>query len=162
MSDSLKPHGLKHARLPCPSPTPGICSNSCPLSQWCYLTIVASVTLFSFCLHQGLFQRVGSLHQLVKVSELQLQQKFFQWIFRVDFLYDWLFWSPCSPRDTQESSPAPQLKNNVYESTCVFLVPWSLNPSKGDLAISSSPHHLGSSERLCAFCVSLLSTIMPL
>ena len=34
MSDSLRPHGLQHARLPCPSPTPGACSNSCPLSQW--------------------------------------------------------------------------------------------------------------------------------
>ena len=34
-SDSLWPHGLQHARLPCPSPSPGACSNSCPLSQWC-------------------------------------------------------------------------------------------------------------------------------
>ena len=48
-SDSLWPHGLQHARLPCPSPTPGICSNSCPLSQWCHPTILASVTPFSSC-----------------------------------------------------------------------------------------------------------------
>ena len=39
MSDSLQPHGLQHARPPCPSPTPGACSNSCPLSQWCHPTI---------------------------------------------------------------------------------------------------------------------------
>ena len=39
MSDSLRPHGLQHARLPCPSPIPGVCSNSCPLSQWCHPTI---------------------------------------------------------------------------------------------------------------------------
>ena len=39
MSSSLWPHGLQHARLPCPSPTPGACSNSCPSSQWCYSTI---------------------------------------------------------------------------------------------------------------------------
>ena len=38
MSDSLQPHGLQHARLPCPSPSPGACSNSCPLSPWCHLT----------------------------------------------------------------------------------------------------------------------------
>ena len=38
-SHSLWPHGLQHTRLPCPSPTPGDCSNSCPLSQWCYPTI---------------------------------------------------------------------------------------------------------------------------
>ena len=50
MSDSLRPHGLQHTRLPCPSPTPGICSNSCPLSQWCHPTISSSVVPFSFCL----------------------------------------------------------------------------------------------------------------
>ena len=50
MSDSLQPHGLKHARLPCPSPTPRACSNSCPLSQWCHSTISFSVVPFSFCL----------------------------------------------------------------------------------------------------------------
>ena len=49
-SDSLQPHGLQHARLPCPSPTPGACSNSCPLSRWCYLTISSSTIPFSFCL----------------------------------------------------------------------------------------------------------------
>ena len=50
MSDSLRPHGLKHARLPCPSPTPGACSNSCPSSQWCHPTISSSVVPFSSCL----------------------------------------------------------------------------------------------------------------
>ena len=43
MSDSLWPHGLQHARLPCPSPTPGNCSNSCPPSRWCHPTISSSV-----------------------------------------------------------------------------------------------------------------------
>ena len=50
MSDSLWPHGLQHARLPCPSPTPRACSNSCPLSQWCHPTISSSVVPFSSCL----------------------------------------------------------------------------------------------------------------
>ena len=50
MSDSLWPHGLQHARLLCPSPTPGACSNSCPLSQWCHPTISSSVIPFSSCL----------------------------------------------------------------------------------------------------------------
>ena len=44
---TLQPHGLEHSRFPCPSPTPGAYSNSCPLSQWCHLTISSSVTLFS-------------------------------------------------------------------------------------------------------------------
>ena len=50
MSDSWRPHGLQHARFPCPSPTPRACSNSCPSSQWCHPTISSSVIPFSFCL----------------------------------------------------------------------------------------------------------------
>ena len=50
VSDSLQPHALQHARLPCPSPTPGACSNSCPLSRWCHATISSSVIPFSSCL----------------------------------------------------------------------------------------------------------------
>ena len=47
MSDSLQPHGLQHARPSCPSPTPGVYSNSCPLCQWCHPTISSSVIPFS-------------------------------------------------------------------------------------------------------------------
>ena len=47
MSNSLRPHGLQHTRLPCPSPTPEAYSNSCPLSQWCHPTISSSVIPFS-------------------------------------------------------------------------------------------------------------------
>ena len=50
LSDSWGPHGLQHARLPCPSPSPGACSNSCPLSQWCHPTISSSVIPFFSCL----------------------------------------------------------------------------------------------------------------
>ena len=50
MSDSLRPRGLQHTRLPCPSPTPGACSASCPLSRWCHPTISSSVIPFSSCL----------------------------------------------------------------------------------------------------------------
>ena len=65
--------------------TPGVCSDSGPLSQRCCLTISFSVTLFS-CIHQGLFPWVSSSHQVAKVLELQLQHQSFQWILRVDFL----------------------------------------------------------------------------
>ena len=47
MSNSLRPHGLQHTRPPCPSPTPGAYSNSCPLSQWCHPTISSSVVPYS-------------------------------------------------------------------------------------------------------------------
>ena len=50
VSNSLWPHGLQHARLPCPSPTPRACSNSCPSSQWCHPTVSSSVVPFSSCL----------------------------------------------------------------------------------------------------------------
>ena len=50
MSDSLWPYGLQHARLPCPSPTPRACSNSCPLSRWFHSTISSSVVPFTSCL----------------------------------------------------------------------------------------------------------------
>ena len=50
MSDSLRPHEPQHARLPCPSPTPSVHPNLCPLSQWCHPTISSSVVPFSSCL----------------------------------------------------------------------------------------------------------------
>ena len=49
LSDSLQLHGLQHARLPCPSPTPGACSNSCPSNWWCHPTISSSVIPFFSC-----------------------------------------------------------------------------------------------------------------
>ena len=49
VSNSLQPHGMQHARLPCPSPTPKAYSNSCPSSQWCHSTILSSVTPFFSC-----------------------------------------------------------------------------------------------------------------
>ena len=51
MSNFLFPHGLQHSRLPCPSLSPGVCSNSCPLSQWCLPTISSSVALNPFALN---------------------------------------------------------------------------------------------------------------
>ena len=58
MSDSLWPMNCSHARLPCPPLSPGVCSSSCPLSQWCCLTILSSAALFSFCLQS--FSASGS------------------------------------------------------------------------------------------------------
>ena len=65
MSDSV-PHELQHARLLCPSPSPGVCSDSCPLSQWCHPAISPSVTPFSSCPQSfpasKFFSWIGSLH----------------------------------------------------------------------------------------------------
>ena len=59
MSNSLRPHGLQHVRPPCPSPTPRVYSNSCPLSWWCHPTISSSVVPFSS--HLQSFPASGSL-----------------------------------------------------------------------------------------------------
>ena len=64
---------------------------------------------FNLSQHQDIFQIISSSLQVAKVLELQHQS--FQWIFRTDFLEDWLVWSPSRPRDSQESSPTPQFKN---------------------------------------------------
>ena len=63
-SDSLQPHGLQHARLPCPSPTPGAYSNSCPSSQWFHPTISSSVAPFSSCLQCFSASRSFPMNQL--------------------------------------------------------------------------------------------------
>ena len=71
--------------------------------------------------HQGLFQWVGSSHQVAKVLELQLQHQSLWWISRIDFLSDWLVWSPCCSMDSQESSPTPQFKS-INSSVLSFMV----------------------------------------
>ena len=75
---------------------------------------------FNLSQHQGLFQWVGSSHQVAKVLEFQLQHQSFQWIFRTDFLSDRLVGFPCSPRDSQESSLTPQFKS-INSSALNFL-----------------------------------------
>ena len=61
--------------------------------------------------HQGLFQWVSASHEVAKVLEFQLQHQSFQWTPRTDLLWNGLVGSPCSPRDSQESSPTPQFKS---------------------------------------------------
>ena len=75
---------------------------------------------FNLSQYKGLFQWVSSLHQMAKVLQLQLQHQSFQWIFRTDFFQDWLVGSPCSPRQSQESSPTPQFKS-INSSVLSFL-----------------------------------------
>ena len=70
--------------------------------------------------HQGLFQWVSSLHQVAKILEFQFQHQSFQGTPRTDLLWDGLVESPCSPRDSQESSPSPQFKS-INSSVLSFL-----------------------------------------
>ena len=90
VSNSLPPHELQHTRPPCPSPTPGVYSNSCPSSRWCHPTISSSVIPFSSCPQSlsasGAFPMSQSSHEVAKVLEFQLQHQSFQWTPRTDLL----------------------------------------------------------------------------
>ena len=117
MSDSLRPQGLKHTRPPCLSPTPGIYSNSCPLSQWCHPTISPSVIPFSSCLHSfpasGSFQMsqfFTSGGQRIGVFSFSISPSS-EYSGLISFRMDWLDLLESCPRDSQESSPTPQFKS---------------------------------------------------
>ena len=119
---TLQLHGLQHARSPCPSPTVRACSNSCPFSQWCHLTISSSVVPFSSILESfpasGTFQMnqlfdSGGRSTGVSASALVLPMT----------IQDWfplgLTGSPCSSGDSQESS-TPQFKS-INSSALSFI-----------------------------------------
>ena len=86
MSDSLQPHGLQHARLPCPSLSPGVCSDSCPLSPWCHPTISSSNVPLSSCLQSfpasgsflmsWLFASGGQNSSLITILLINIQDWF--------------------------------------------------------------------------------------
>ena len=113
--DSLWPHEPQHARHPCPSPTPGAYSNSCPLSQWCHPSISSYVIPFSSCLQSfpasesfpmSLFFTSGGQSNgasaLASVPPMNIQD----W-----FPLGWTGWISLQSRDSQESSPTPQFKS---------------------------------------------------
>jgi len=77
---------------------------------------------FNLSQYQGLFQWVRSSHQVTEVLERQLQHQSLQWVFRTDFLWDWLVGSPCSPKDSQESSLTPQFKASILQCSAFFMV----------------------------------------
>ena len=115
VSDSLRAHESQHTRPPCPSPTPGVQSDSCPSSPWCHPAISSSAVPFSSC------------PQSLPASEYFPMSQLFTWggqstgvsalaSFLPKKSQGWspsngLVGSPCSPRDSQESSPTPQFKS---------------------------------------------------
>ena len=113
---------MQHDRLPHLSPSPRVCPSLCPLNRWCYPTISSSATLLllpSVFSSIRIFSSESAIHsnQVAKVLELQLHHQSFQWI---DFLLDWRIWSPCYPRDSQESSLALQFEN-IHSSALSLL-----------------------------------------
>ena len=130
---TLQPHGLQHSRLPCPSPTPRASKThvtpraSKTHVHWVgdaihLILLFPSPPAFNLSQNQGLFQWVVGIRWSKLWSFTSAQS--FHWVFRVDFLYYWLVWSPCYPSDSQVSSPAPQFEsinswalNLIYDPT---------------------------------------------
>ena len=109
VSNSLRSNRQQHPRPPCPSPTPGTSSNSCPSSRWCHPTISSSVSPFSSCLQS--FQASGSfpMSQFFALGGQTIGLSASASVLPMN-IQDWFplgltGWSPCSPRDSQESSP---------------------------------------------------------
>ena len=122
MSDSLRPHGLQHARLPCPSPTPTACSNSCPLSRWCHSTISSSVVPFSSCLQSFPASRsfpvshfFASGGQTIGASASVLPMNIQDW-----FPLGLTGLISLQSKGLQESLPTPQFKS-INSSSLSFL-----------------------------------------
>ena len=122
--DSLQSHELQHARPPCPSPTPRVHSNSCPLSRWCHPTISSSVIPYSSCpklfLASGSFQisqlfawggqSIG-VSALASVLPMNTQDS---------FPLGWTGWISLQSKGLSESSPTPQFKS-INSSALSFL-----------------------------------------
>ena len=115
VSDSLQPHESQHARPPCPSLTPRVRSNSCPSSQWCHPAISSSVIPFSSCPQSLPASESFPMSQLFawggQSTGVSASASFPPKKSRADLLQNGLVGSPCSPRDSQESSPTPQFKS---------------------------------------------------
>ena len=140
VSNSLWPHRLQHTRPPCPSPTPRAHSNSCPSSWWCHPTILSSVVPFSFCLQS--FPESGSfpVSQLFTLGGQSIGVSASASVLPMNN-QDGLVGSPCSPRDSQKSSPIPHQERRKRED---FLR--ELHWKQGDAVINST-----LSDQLCNF-----------
>ena len=128
MSNSLQPHELQHSRPPCPSPTPGVYANSCPLSWWCHPTISSSVIPFSSCPQS--FPASGSFPN--ESALLIRWPKYWSFSFNISpsdehsglisFRMDWLDLLTVHG-DSQESSPTPQFKKvSILQCSAFFIV----------------------------------------
>ena len=123
MSDSLRPHGLQHAKLLCPSPIPGTCSNTCPSSGWCHPTISSSVIPFSClqsfpatgCFPMSHFFASGGQSIGVSASTAVLPMNSQDW-----FPLGSTGLISLQSKDSQGSSPAPQFKS-INSSVLSFL-----------------------------------------
>ena len=126
VSESLWPHGLQHTRLPCPSPTPGAYSNSCPLSQWCYPTSSSSVVPFSSCLEcfpasrsfqTSQFFASGGQSIGATASALGLPMNIQNW-----FPLGWTGWISLQPKRLSRVFSNTSSKASIFWHSAFFIV----------------------------------------
>ena len=124
VSNSLWPHKLQHFRLPCPSPAPGACSNSCPLSWWCHPTTSSSIIPFSSCLQSfpasgsypmSQFFTSGSQNIGVSASASVLPMNIQDW-----FALGLTGWISLQSKGLSRISPTPQFKNINFSALGLF------------------------------------------
>jgi len=127
MSNCLWPHGLQHTRF---SVLHSLREYIQTHDHWVndaiqpsYSLLPTSPPALSLSQHHSLFQWVSTSHPVARVLELQLQHQSFQWIFRVDFLEDWLVLFPCRPRDSQEPSPATEFESINFSTLSLLYGP---------------------------------------
>ena len=115
MSDSLWPHGLQHARRSCPSPTPGVYSNSCSLSLWCHPTISFSVIPFSSHLQSFPASRPFPISQFFVSGGQSIGASASASVLPMDiqpwFPLGWIGWISLQSKGLKESSLTPQFKS---------------------------------------------------
>ena len=130
MSSTLQPHGLQHTCLPRPSLSPGVCSKSCPLSQWCHPTISSSVSPFFSCPQSFPASESIPMSWVFTSGGQSIGASASALIFPMN-IQDWLplvlsGLISLSPRDSQESSPAPQFES-ISSSVLlrgILIFPW--------------------------------------
>ena len=132
VSNSLRPHGLQHARLPCPSPSSRVCQSSCSLNQWCHPTISSCVALFFSCTQSFPPLESFPMSQLFadywNTLEYSGGQSIGAWAstsLLPKSIQGWFplrltVWSSCFSMDSQESSSAPQFE--CINSSALLLV----------------------------------------
>ena len=127
VSDSLRHHESQHARPPCPSPTPGVHPDSRPSSQWCHPAISSSVIPFFSCPQSLPASESFPVSQLFawggQSTGVSALASFLPKKSQADLLQNGLVGSPCSPRDSQESSPTPQFKSINSLALCFLHSP---------------------------------------
>ena len=127
VSDSLWPHEVQHPRPPYPSPTPGLHSNSRPSSRWYHPVILSSVVPFSSCPQSLPASGSFPVSQLFVCSGQSIGVSALASVIPMNTQdwspLGWMVWSPCSSRDSQESSPAPQFESISSSVLSLFYGP---------------------------------------